>query len=317
MLRIPLKIPIILGPTSSGKTSLALKLCQKNDAVIISADSRQIYKFMDIGTGKIPVNSEVKMTKKDGIWQLGSTDIYGYDLTTPDQNFSGYDYAKFALNRMAELTVQQKRFVIVGGTGFYIDLITARRQLDGNAPDFQLREELEKETLDNLVLRLRDLNSVDYEKVDKNNKVRVVRAVEKNISQNVIDPLPYLKDVEFIFFGLDVHRDHLYRRVDKWLDEVWQNGLSEETKLLVEKFPESLKLKGLVYKSVVSFLQNAMAEKDAIQRAKYDLHAYTRRQLTWFRKNSEVNWLHVGGFSDDLSLEQCIIKIEKLWTKKS
>ena len=312
------KIPIILGPTSSGKTLLALELCQKRDAVIISADSRQIYKFMDIGTGKIPVRSSVKIRapapteyglKKDGVWYLNDTAVYGYDLATPDQNFSGYDYAKYTLNIIAK----QKRCVIVGGTGFYIDLITGRRQLDGGASDLRLREELEKETLEDLLLRLQELNADDYEKIDKNNKIRVLRAIERNVSQNVAEPLPHLKDVEFVLFGLDAQREYLYEKVDKWLDEVWQNGLLQETTFLMKKFPDNLKLKGLVYKSAVSFLRNEQSEKEAVQRAKFDLHGYIRRQLTWFRKNPDINWLNVA----DLSRKQCIMKIEKLWTKTS
>jgi tRNA dimethylallyltransferase len=307
------KIPVLLGPTSSGKTSLAVELCKKYDAAIISADSRQIYKFMDIGTGKIPVNTDVKVTKKDGVWYLDSVAVYGYDLATPDQNFSGYDFAKYALATMEKLKSENKKFIIVGGTGFYVDLLTARRELDSAAPDLKLREELEKEDLEDLLSRLEELDPIEFDKIDKNNKVRVLRAVEKNLSQNTNEPLKYLENVEYVFFGLDAEREYLYARVDKWMQDVWDNGLLEETKYLLKKFPNSLKLHGLVYKSVISFFQSELNEPDAIQRAKFDLHAYIRRQLTWFRKNSSINWLNIDG----ISREQCIIKIGELWTKTS
>src|SRR4030042_4789177 len=140
------KVYIILGPTSSGKTSLAVNLCKKFNGEIISADSRQVYKNMDIGTGKLPINSNATVVKGDEKWTIDGVNIWGYDLTTPDKFFSGYDFALFALNKAAELLKAEKTVFLVGGTGFYIDLFTGNVKPSTIKPNFEMRKELENLT---------------------------------------------------------------------------------------------------------------------------------------------------------------------------
>ena len=302
------QILVLAGPTSSGKSSLALDLCKTIGAEIMSADSRQIYKGMDIGTGKIPFDNAVEVTKSDNCWLVDGVNIWGYDLVNPDQYFSAYDYADFALKRMGKLIEQEKTTFLVGGTGFYIDMVTGRSKPSNIIPDLELRAELEKESLGNLQKKLMSLNISMYNSIDQNNSVRIIRAIEKELNkENTSPPLPYLENYTFKYVGLSAPNDFLFDRVDKWLEKSWDNCLIDEVKALIDRgFGPSPKLQGLVYKSVVTYLNNALSESEAKQKACFDLHAYIRRQLTWFRKNEEIEWFDVS-VHDKKTLAQIIL----------
>ena len=289
------KVFVIVGPTSSGKTSLALDLCREFNGEVVSADSRQIYKYMDIGTGKIPLTSDPVIKKGRPKWVFDGINVWGYDLVKPGEYFSAYNYALFALNKIKELGTLEKTTFLVGGTGFYIDAVSGKARIKGGKPDFVLRSELENLSLDSLREKLTSLNLEALGKIDINNRVRLIRAIEKEIiGKNNATPLPYLKNAEFVYFGLTSDRKLLYAAADRWLDSVWAGGLLEEVSGLINKgFADTPQLKGLVYKSALDFIKNKSDEKEAVQRAKYDLHAYIRRQITWFKKNSEIEWFDI------------------------
>ncbi|MFC1622344.1 tRNA (adenosine(37)-N6)-dimethylallyltransferase [Patescibacteria group bacterium] len=261
------KIYIILGPTSSGKTSLALELCKKFNGEIISADSRQIYKHMDIGTGKF------------------GKGIYGYDLVEPNEFFSAYDFTQFALKKARELLEEGKTVFLVGGTGFYIDAFTGRVPLTGSKPDLELRKSLETTPTKNLLTRLTSLNPKKANSIDRQNRVRIIRALEIELKKENTTPLPYLQNVEFVYIGLTAPREFLYNRVDKWLKNIWNEKLFEEVDFLKKNYPNSDKLNGLIYKT---------AQKKDFERTKYDLHAYVRRQQTYFKKIPDVTWMDIS-----------------------
>lgn len=306
-------ILVIVGPTSSGKTSLALDIAKKTDSAIISADSRQIYKEMDVGTGKVPINSAVVISRGESKWIIDDVEVYGYDLATPEQYFSAYDYAVFALSTINELLKKGKKIIMTGGTGFYIDLVTAAKILNSKAPDFQLRGELEKQNLSSLVEQLKTIAPDEARNVDLANRVRVIRALEKILSTNESIPLPTLRDVTFSYYGLIANHAHLYARADSWVDTVWHMDLLEETAKLAQKYGDCLRLQGVVYKTAFAALQGALDMPTAIQQTKWDLHAYIRRQLTWFKKNKNIHWLNIA----DCSREKCIIEISTPWINKS
>ena len=288
------KVFVILGPTSSGKTSLALDLCKKYNGEIVSADSRQIYKFMDIGTGKKPVNSDILIEKHEKRWIMDDINIWGYDLVDPDTYFSVYDYAIFAINKLKEIISRGKTPFLVGGTGFYINVVTGDIKTDQTPPDFSLRKTLEKLTAEQLKGRLEKINPELAQKTDLKNPVRMIRAIEKTKSKKKREPLELLENVEFIKMGLFAPRETLYQKVDNWTEEIWQNGLLEETKWLMKsEFSNSDKLQGLVYKTAVKFLNNEISEPDAVQKIKHSLHAYIRRQQTYFKKIGHVNWVDI------------------------
>lgn len=290
------KVYILVGPTSSGKTSLALDVCKKFNGEIISADSRQVCKYMDIGTGKVPMRSDVQIEKGDGFWKLDGITIWGYDLVAPNQYFSGFDFADFALKKARDISDRGKKAFLVGGTGFYIDLFTGRMEPSKVRPNLELREGLEVLSLRELQERLKKFNPDAFRSIDIKNKARLVRAIEKSVGseKNEIG-LEYLEDSEFVWMGLTADRKFLYQRADRWVDEVWNGGLVEEVKSLLKKgYGNSRKLKGLVYKTILDFLDGKIASDKTVERIKFDVHAYIRRQQTWFKKNEKIQWFDIS-----------------------
>ena len=300
MTKKDIKIPeiyMILGPTSSGKTSLALKLCEKFNGEIISADSRQICKYMDIGTGKVPLDTQIRIKKGPNYWELNEKKIWGYDLINPDQYFSGYDFAIFALEKAREIIENGKNVFLVGGTGFYIDIFTGRIKLIQISPDLKLRKSLESLSLDVLQNKLREIDNEMFESVDKLNKVRLVRALEKKLSANKDNDkkrLPYF-DFYSVYIGLTSSRNVIYERVDKWVEKIWDSGLLNEVMNLREKgYGETHRVKGLIYGTAGEFLDGKLTRKGAIERTKYDVHSYVRRQQTWFKRNPDIEWFDIS-----------------------
>jgi len=294
------KVFIILGPTSTGKTTLALDLCAKYSGEIISADSRQIYKYMDIGTGKVPLVEKSGSLKGDKFWQIGNIKIWGYDLVKPDELFSAYDYANFALPKINELQKDNKNVFLVGGTGFYIDIVTGRTKPSLVEPDPVLRKELEGLDAPELLERLKALIGAIPEGLDVKNPARIIRAIERAMKKNINEKeLPYLQNTKFYYIGLDAPRDVLFSRADKWAEEVWKKGLLEETQKLIDMgYENSPKLHGLVYKSAVEFIKGLSDGAKSLERIKFDLHGYIRRQQTYFKKNPDIVWF-------DISKENC------------
>lgn len=286
------KVYVILGPTSSGKTSLALKLCHDFNGVIVSADSRQIYKYMDIGTGKVPVQNSRDIKKSDIRWVMDGVDVWGYDLVAPGAFYSAYDYAMFAREKIKEIQKDGKTIFLVGGTGFYIDMLTGRTHPSYVLPNFELRKELESLTTKELYSRLMSLNVEALSESEKNNKNRLVRRIERILGTKIsLSPLPELLDTDFVYLGLTAPRSELYVRADSWVEVIWKNGLIEETADLMKMgFENTPQLSGLIYKTVISFIKKEVTEEEAIQFIKFDLHQYIRRQLTYFKRNEQIKW---------------------------
>lgn len=287
---------IIIGPTSSGKTSLALDLCDKFDGEIISADSRQVCKFMDIGTGKVPIKTDINLNKFSDHWRINNVKIWGYDLVNPDQFFSGYDFANYSLKKAKEILKKGKVVFLVGGTGFYIDLFTGTIKPASVLPDLSLRDSLERLSLSNLQNRLKKLNYKVFQNIDQKNKVRLIRAIEKELSGDIREEqLPYIENVRFTYIGLTADRKYLYTRVDNWVDEIWENGLIDEVKSLIEMgYGNSPKVKGIVYKEVFDYIQGNLNRSEAVQKTKFNLHSYIRRQQTWFKRNNSIKWFDIS-----------------------
>lgn len=286
-------VVVILGPTSSGKTSLSLGMCLKNGGEIISADSRQIYKYMDVGTGKLPMEGFETRKKDSQSWTINGVKIWGYDLALPNQYFSAFDYASLALEKIKYLTDNNIPVLVVGGTGFYIDILTGRIKPSYIKPHHEYRTHLAGKTLVELQTELKNRDSGAYQLIDINNKVRLIRALEKIefASYKEGQKLNYLENIKFKYLGLTGERTVLYKRVDSWLEFIWKHGLLEETEgLLRMGFGESPQLKGLIYKSAVSFLNKTCPSEQAKQQAKHDLHAYIRRQQTYFKKIPTIRW---------------------------
>ncbi|MBN1162904.1 tRNA (adenosine(37)-N6)-dimethylallyltransferase MiaA [Patescibacteria group bacterium] len=296
---------VILGPTCSGKTSLALDLCKRCNGEIISADSRQVVKYMDIGTGKLPIDSKCIVKKGDEVWTIDDIPIWGYDLTTPEQYFTGVDWVRGALERTKFLVEKGKKVFIVGGTGFYIDLFTGDKKPAAVKPDYELRKSLETTPTKNLLTWLMSLNPSSVDKLDTKNRVRIIRALEIELGKETRSstPLPSLKNFSVKKVGLKSSRRLLYQHADQFVEEIWAKGLVKEIqKLLGMGYKDTTKMNGLIYKTGVQYVNGEVGEKDAIERIKFDMHAYIRRQQTYFKKMSNVDWYDIArdGFKEKI-----------------
>jgi tRNA dimethylallyltransferase len=192
-------------------------------------------------------------------------------------------------------------------------MLTGKARSSKLAPDFGIRAKLEELSVEELANKLIDMNPNAYSSIDKNNKRRLVRALEIEISaskepSHLINKgsdnlslsrepnkLSDLKEVEFFYIGLTASREVLYQRVDAWVDSIWNNGLVEETLGLIRLgYTDSRPLNGIVYKTVKEFLAEQSSQQDAVQRIKFDLHSYIRRQQTWFKRNEKIKWFDIS-----------------------
>ncbi len=295
MSRLP-KIIAILGPTASGKTGLSLKLAKKFNGEIINADSRQIYKGMDIGTGKI--------IDKKGIKH------YLLDVAKPDEEFTLANYKKRAEAAIKNILKHGKVPFLVGGTGLYIQAVIDNLEIPAVLPNNKLRAELERDLqkaakskiknqkskiLDKWYKKLLKLDPGAAKVVDKNNPRRIIRALEVSLATG--KPFSKLREKgEKIFdvlqIGITLPRKKLYERIDKRVDQMIKEGLARETKKLLKKYKPSLpSMSGIGYKEMGDYLNGNYNLGEAAQKIKFRTHAYARRQITWFKKDKRIKWV--------------------------
>jgi tRNA dimethylallyltransferase len=263
---------IITGPTSSGKTSLGLKLAKKFGAEIVSADSRQIYRYMDIGTGKVPIDATL-----DGV------KIHMYDVVNPNQEYSSFQYAAKA----REVIKNIKLPIIVGGTGFYIDALTTDKIETKVVPDNKIRDELSKKSLEELTEMIPADYLSGWNNSEKNNPPRLIRVIQIHQQtgawpyklNKIVDP----SDNDLVI-ELTAPREFLYERVDKWAESIWELLIKETEHLIKMGFENTEPMNGIIYKTAKQFLNREISEGKALDLIKFDLHKYIRRQQTWFKK---------------------------------
>lgn len=295
----------ILGPTCTGKTSFGLFLCQKFNGCIVSADSRQVVKHMDVGTGKVPYSSDrsYNVERFNDRWTINGVDVYGYDLVNPDEYFSAYDFMEFCKKIFPRVSRNGKNIFVVGGTGFYIDVISGNAQVFGVGPNLKLREELENLKHEELAEKLKQINPEVYKKTDLKNKVRIIRAIERSLS-NVSESSNIRASLfeSAIFVGFTAPRSYLYQSADAWIDRIFGSDLFEEVLFIKKHFPKSSRLNGLIYKSALGHIEGTYTLEESKQRAKFDMHAYIRRQLTWFKRRKDITWFDITkpNFDEDI-----------------
>lgn len=288
------KLLVICGSTGSGKTDLALQLAKKFDGEIVSADSRQVYTGMDIGTGKELESPRTKIKKEKGAWIVNSIPIYLYDIITPDQRFSLAEYQQLALEKIREIQSRKKLPILVGGTGLYIQAVTEGLKIPKAPPDFNLREKLDDQSLDELLLQLKKIDPATFERIDKNNKRRVIRALEVyHQTGETFSSLQQKYSVNFDIFkiGLTTDREELYAKNDKRVENWFNKGFEEEVRQLLKKYDLHLPaLTSLGYRQVAMYINKEIELPEAMQRIKFEVHGYIRRQQTWFKRDRTINW---------------------------
>ena len=290
------KVIVIGGPTASGKTALSIELAKKINGEIISADSMQIYKDMDIGTAK-PTETE-----KQGITH------YLLDFVSPEERYSVADYKKEAKKAIQTILKKGKTPIIVGGTGLYIDSLIYEIDFPELEIDLEYREELEKiaqeKGLEYLYKKALEIDEEAMQKISQNDKKRIMRVLEiyhqtgKKKSQLDIESKKE-PDYDYKVFAITMERQILYDRINKRVDIMIQNGLVQEVENLCEKYKEfPTAMQGLGYKEVVEYLDGKLNKEEMIEKIKQESRRYAKRQLTWFRKNKQTIWLNNGEVND-------------------
>lgn len=274
------KVIAVVGPTASGKTSYAIELAQKLGGEIVSADSRLVYKGFDIGTAK------PTLEERSGIPH------YMIDIVEPEVDYSVGLYADEAKKVIRNILSRGKVPIVVGGTGLYLNVLLMNYDLPGVEPDYELREKLRG--ADNLYEILSDLDIEAAKTIDKNDRKKLIRAIEVIKSTGL--PLSQVRgkkseEFEVEWFGLNFPRDILYSRINERVDLMVKNGLVEETEHLLKKHARINNLLYTIgYQEMIAYLDGLLTLEDAMDKLKQNTRRYAKRQLTWFRKNPAIKW---------------------------
>lgn len=293
------KLLVILGPTATGKTDLALKLAKKFNGELVSCDSRQVYKDLNIGTGKAPSIGNWKIY--NGRWIIDGVNLWMYDVVDPKVQYSVAVYVKDAKKIIKNILNKNKLPIIVGGSGLYLKAILEGLPNLAVPVDKNLRKNLEKLSLEKLQKKLQELSSKKWEAMnnsDRQNSRRLVRQIELSFTSDG-GPLA-LSEAEgkrlLLKIGLTASRDILYQRVDKRVLARIDQGMVEEAKRLYRAGLSLQRMKslGLEYGVLADYLSKKIKSMDElIKIMQGKIHRFVRSQLTWFKKEKNINWFNI------------------------
>lgn len=292
------KIVVVLGPTASGKTNLGIHLAKKCNGEIVSADSRQVYKKMDIATAKA-VGTWKKLSHGERAYVVEGVPHYMVDIIDPGTDLSLSDYKRQAIVHIFSILKRGKVPFVVGGTGLYIWSIVDNLKIPNVPPNKKLRRGLEKKPLTKLVAMLQKLDPAAAKTIDLKNGRRVVRALEVSIlsGQSFLDQRQKGEPLfDALQVGISHPREELYERINRRIDEEMRGGLVEETKaLLKQKYDWILpSMTGIGYKQAAAYLRGESTLEQAISDMKRDTRRYARRQVTWFKRDKRIQWIEGG-----------------------
>lgn len=278
------KILVIAGPTSSGKTELAVHLAKIINGEIISADSRQVYKGLDIGTGKV--------TKKE----MKGVPHHLINVVSPKMTFTVMQYKKLAEKKIAEIIKRGKVPIIAGGTGFYIQAVIDDLTLPSAVPNPSLRKKLEKKSTSHLFKKLQRLDPRRGKTIDSKNKRRLIRAIE---IASALGKVPKLKKkvspYEIFYIGIATTEKQLKRKINIRLFAQIRAGMIAEADGLHDKgltFKRMYEL-GLEYRYLARFLQKKITKEEMIQKLTAEIWKYAKRQKTWFKRDRRIVWFEL------------------------
>lgn len=285
------KVIAVVGPTASGKTALAVELAKMLDGEIISCDSMQVYKGMDIGTAKVTPD------------EMQGVPHHLIDVSEPVGDFSCAEYSELAKKAIEDIQSRGKQVIFCGGTGLYLDSVIGISAFSEAGIDEAFRAEMMKKTPDELHANLRLIDPVSAETTHKNNVKRVIRALEiyhltgKTKSEWDAESKKIKAPYDSVIIGLDCRdRQTLYDKINQRVDIMLQNGLVDEVKRLDSPaFRASVASDGIGYKEMLLYLDGAFTLEQVTEQIKQASRNYAKRQLTWFRRNKSVKWI----FTDD------------------
>ena len=301
------KIPLIIltGPTAVGKTALSIELAKDLNAEIISADSMQIYEYMDVGSAK------VTKEEMDGVIH------HLIDEVKPDYAFSVSEFQKRANKYIKDIDDRGKKVLVTGGTGLYLNSLIYDMDFAKSNSNSKLREELELELKENGIdymhEKLRALDEDAANRIHKNNTKRVIRALEICLDgkkmQDFSTELKYNENYQPIIIVLNRDREVLYERINKRVDLMMENNLIDEVKHLLDiGYDKNLiSMQGIGYKEIVKYLEGEYSLDEAIEIIKRDSRRYAKRQITWFKRYKESKWFDLDKYDNSEILKEDIL----------
>ncbi len=296
-----IRLIIITGPTASGKSRLAVELASIFGAEVVSADSMQLYKLMDIGTAKAAIRDRSDIAH------------HMLDVVFPDEDYTAAQYRVDAMAAVKEIHKRGKNVIIVGGTGLYIRALTNGLFM-GPGSDMRLRAGIENMASEEgsacLHERLKEIDAESAAKIHPNNKVRIIRALEvfyltgRPISAFQKEHGFRVRPFKVLKIGVCMDRDALYRAIDERVDRMMEDGLEEEVNgLLAMGYSPSLKSMGAIgYKEMVGYLRGSTTMEEAVSLLKRNTRRYAKRQITWHRRDGEIRWFMPKEFKKTVDL---------------
>ncbi len=272
---------VILGGTASGKTALSIKIAKEFDGEIISTDSRQVYKYMDIGTAK------VTRAEAEGVPH------YMIDIVEPSDEFTLADFVRRAKRHIQEIHQRNKLPVLAGGTGLYTRAICDNFDIPSVPPNPQLRAKLDKEDSQKLHDKLKKMDAEAANNIHPNNKRYIIRAIERGMQGKKPDQKAQ-SDYNILKIGIEWEREKLYDRINQRAAEQIEEGLINETKTLLAKgYDEKLpSMSSLGYPEMIKYIKGELTLDEALELLQKNTRNYAKRQLTWFRREPNVIWMN-------------------------
>ncbi len=275
------KIITILGPTAAGKTDLSIRLAKEFNGEIVSADSRQVYKEMDIGTGKVTPE------ETQGIPH------YLIDVVEPQEKFNVVQFQELAYEAIDKILKKDKLPFLVGGSPFYLYSIVDGYVFPGVEPKPELRDKLQEKSADKLFKQLKKLDPDRAQEIEKNNKRRVIRSIEIAKELGEVPDLENKPRYDCLLLGIKHSREELKQRIAERLETRFDKGMIQEVKELHQKRVSWEKLEdfGLEYRWIARFLQDKITKEEMKESLQKDIEHFAKRQMTWFKKDDRIHWI--------------------------
>nr|WP_243879492.1 tRNA (adenosine(37)-N6)-dimethylallyltransferase MiaA [Staphylococcus xylosus] len=303
---------VLVGPTAVGKTEFSIELAKKVDGEIISGDSMQVYKQMDIGTAKIMQD------------EMSGIPHHMIDILEPDENFSAYEFKNRAQRLIKEITARGRVPIIAGGTGLYIQSLIYNYDFEDETISEQKSLEIEAklselDQLSNEALHqyLASFDEVSAQDIHPNNRKRVRRAIQyylktKKLLSSRKKVQQFAENYDTLLLGIEMSRDILYQRINKRVDIMLERGLLSEVQQLVDNgYETSQSMQAIGYKEIVPVIKQELSLDEATEKLKQHSRNYAKRQMTWFKNKLDVLWLDREKMSLSLMLEEVSVQIQK------
>ena len=308
----------IVGPTAVGKTSISIKVAKRLKGEIISGDSMQIYRYMDIGTAK-PSPEEKKEVPHHLI-----------DIIEPHDPFSVADFQKEVFKLIPEIASRNRLPIMVGGTGLYLKAVIDQYDFSESKANWDLRKKLKDQAnrwgIEHLYERLKKVDPLSAEKIHPHDEKRIIRALEvylttgRPISNQKRKPVEERISLKTLLIGLMMNRQRLYARIEERVDKMIEKGLEEEVRNLLKQGykPDLVSMQGLGYRHMIKYIKGQYTKEEMVESLKRDTRRFAKRQLTLFRRDQGIKWINREDFSQEEEIVEkiCILAGESNLTSK-